>query len=78
MSFMEKNNPKLPLFISKSELAMMYLPGLSPHSAVNRLMIWIEKNSELMSELINLGYKKTQKQFNRDQLKAIFRYLDEP
>ena len=75
---MFENNKKVPPFISKSELSMMYLAGFAPHSAVNRFMLWLEKNADLMSELIHLGYRKTQKQFNRDQIKVIFQYLDEP
>ena len=72
---MEQN---IPLFISKSELANMYMPTLSPHSAVNKLMSWIELNTELTAALIATGYKKTQKQFNRAQIRLIFDYLDEP
>lgn len=59
-------------FMSKSELAMLYVPNCTPHRAVNVFMEWIGKNSELMSKLMETGYKKTQKVFRPDQVRLIF------
>ena len=69
---------KIPLMLSKQDLACQYFPNISPHSAVNKLMSWLERNTELMSRLVELGYRKTQKQFTRDQIRAIYDVILEP
>lgn len=66
------------LFLSKSELALQYLPDLAPHSAVNRFMAWVKFNKALFAALLATGYRTTQKQFTRQQVQLIYDYLGEP
>lgn len=64
--------------MSKSEVAMKYLPHLTPHSAVNRLMAWITNEPRLTLQLSALGYNKRQKYFTKEQVEAIFYWLGNP
>ncbi|MBR1941631.1 MAG: DUF4248 domain-containing protein [Bacteroidaceae bacterium] len=63
---------------SKKELALAYLPDISPESAVNRLMCWIKLNRELTRELKKTGYSRWQKMLTARQVALIFHYLGEP
>ena len=74
-----ENNNRIPMRpISKTELALSYMPALSPHSAVNRLMAWITQCQPLFTQLLQTGYRKTQKQFSGQQHALILQYLGEP
>ncbi len=64
--------------MSKSELAMAYAPTLTPQGAVNRLMDWIRRNTELSEALERSGYRKQQKLFTSYQVRVIVSYLGEP
>lgn len=64
--------------MSKKELAQRYLPHLTPHSAVNRLMSWVQYNPRLVSELEETGYRLRQQMLTARQVELIFRYLGEP
>ncbi len=62
-------------YITKTELAQLFLPHIEPHSALNRMMIWIKRNPELMAELHTMGYRPRQKYFTTQQREAIERAL---
>ena len=62
-------------YITKTSLAQQLLPDIEPHSALNRLMIWIKRDPQLMSELQSLGYRTHQKYFTIQQRQAIERAL---
>ena len=64
--------------MSKRELAMLYALDLTPRSAVNRLMLWINHNPALVAALQATGYRKTAKIFSPIQVKLIYTYLGEP
>ncbi|MBR0046446.1 MAG: DUF4248 domain-containing protein [Bacteroidaceae bacterium] len=64
--------------MTKTELAMLYAPDLTPHSAVNRLAKWIACNKLLTAALRRTGYRKTARRFSPKQVKLIFHYLGEP
>lgn len=64
--------------ISKSELALQYVPNATPHSAVNRLMAWIKNCKALVCELADSGYNSHQKYFSAKQVALIHEYLGEP
>ena len=64
--------------MGKSELAQLYLPKLAPHSALNRLMQWVQINRPLMAELETTGYKPQQKLLTPLQVAIIIKYLGEP
>lgn len=64
--------------ISKSALALQYVPNVTPHSAVNRLMAWINGCKALVNELAKTGYSTRQKYLSAEQVKLIHEYLGEP
>ncbi|MBR0201771.1 MAG: DUF4248 domain-containing protein [Bacteroidaceae bacterium] len=64
--------------MSKAEIAAAYAPYLTTHAAVNRMMEWIRRNTELTDLLNRSGYRKTQKLFTSYQVRLIFEYLGEP
>lgn len=64
--------------MSKRELAQLYAPELTPHAAVNRLMVWINRHPLLLAELMNAGYKKTSKILSAVQVGLIVEYLGAP
>ncbi len=64
---------------SKSELAMLYFPKAStPHSAVNMLMLWINRCQPLMESLSRYGYRKNDKMLSRRHVQLIFEFIGEP
>lgn len=64
--------------MSKSELALMYLPHLTPHSAVNRLMSWVKYNPQLMCDLEDASYRSRQQMLTARQVAIVFQHLGEP
>lgn len=64
--------------MTKRELAQLYAPDLTPHSAVNRLMNWVERNPHLMAELSACGYRKHSRLLTVMQVGAILKYLGAP
>lgn len=62
----------------KYELAQMYAPELTVHSAVNRLMHWIQHHPQLWHELLLTGYRKNAKLFSPRQVELIVEFLGEP
>ena len=63
---------------TKKHLALCYFPDSDPHTAVNHLMRWIQRNPGLTADLEKLGYVKSQKEFSPRQVMAIIDYLGEP
>ena len=64
--------------MKKTELAQMYLPYYTAHSAVNRLMAWIRLSPSLVAALAATGYRKTQKELTPIQVRLIQEHLGEP
>ena len=62
----------------KSELALMYRPGLTKSSAWKTLRNWIHRNPSLSRTLKRLGYKSRDKIFTAEMVRAIARHLGEP
>ena len=63
---------------SKKELALCFFPNATPHSAVNKLMLWIKNATDMHDELAETGYKKTSKWFNPRQVQLIIDTFGEP
>lgn len=60
------------------ELAILYAPGLKPHSASKRLTKWIIVNKELYDRLIRSGWIKGAHILSPLQVGVIVEYLGEP
>ena len=60
------------------ELAMLYFPNNTPHSARTQLKRWIFRNNQLKTDLINAGYFHGQRIFTPKQVRIIVEYLDPP
>lgn len=60
---------------TKKELALFYFPDASPHTAVNRLMRWINRNAPLLVGLEGLGYCKTARWFTSREVRLIVEHL---
>ena len=63
---------------TKKELALMYFPESMPRTAVNHLMAWINRCTQLSDQLQATGYQSTCKAFTPRQVKAIVEHLGEP
>ena len=64
---------------SKKELALCYFPSAdNPHTAVNHLMSWVNRCTQLRKALEEQGYQKTSKWFTPREVKLIIEYLGEP
>lgn len=64
---------------TKKELALCYFPqSENPHSAVNRLIAWVNRCTPLKASLEARGYRKTAKWFNPLEVKLIVEHLGEP
>lgn len=64
--------------IYMSDLAQAYFPKSTPRSACTQLHRWIELNTELKTELINLHFRQRQRALTPMQHEAIVKYLGEP
>ena len=62
----------------RKELALMYFPDSSPHTAVSHLMSWIRRCTQLCQQLQEMGYETTCKTFTPRQVKAIVEQLGKP
>lgn len=60
------------------ELAVLYAPGLTPHSASRRLTQWVVMNRELYERLIRSGWIKGTRILSPLQVGIIMEYLGEP
>ncbi|MCR5394104.1 MAG: DUF4248 domain-containing protein [Bacteroidales bacterium] len=64
---------------TKKELALCYFPSsTNPHTAVNRLMSWINRCEPLHSMLEMNGYRKMSRWFSPREVELIVDYLGEP
>lgn len=63
---------------TKKELALCYFPNSNPRTAVNHLMVWIRRCTQLWEQLQATGYNVTSKAFTPRQVKAIVEHLGEP
>jgi len=63
---------------TKKELALMYFPESSPRTAVNHLMAWIRRCTQLWGQLQSIGYETNSKTFTPRQVRAIVEQLGEP
>ena len=62
----------------KSELALMYRPGLTKSSAWKTLRNWIRRNRVIKRELRRLGYKSRDKLFTAEMVRVIVQELGDP
>lgn len=60
------------------ELAVLYAPGLKPHSASKRLSRWIMFNKKLHGRLVRSGWVKGAHVLSPMQVGIIVEYLGEP
>jgi len=65
-------------FISKTDLAVAYFPFINQHAARNKMMQFINNDSELMSKLEAAGYTRLCRQFSPKQVEMIFEHLGNP
>lgn len=62
----------------KSELASIYLPGITPDSACKTLRKWIDKYPGLNEELLATGLSATDRRYTPAQVRLIVEALGEP
>lgn len=62
----------------KSELASIYLPGITPDSACKTLRRWIDKYPGLSENLIATGLSATDRRYTPAQVRLIVEALGEP
>ena len=63
---------------TKKELALLYFPNSKPRTAVNHLMSWIRRCTQLWQHLLATGYSVTSKAFTPREVRAIVEELGEP
>ena len=63
---------------TKRELAQLYFPDTEPHTAVNRLMRWINRCQPLREALGETRYQPHNRLFTPRQTGLICRFLGEP
>ena len=63
---------------TKKELALLYFPTSDPHTAVNRLMSWVNRCKPLHTALLDQGYQKTAKWLSLREVRLITEHLGEP
>lgn len=63
---------------TKRELALLYFPQSTPHTAVNRLMRWVNGCAPLREALQTTGYKDKNRIFTPMQVALIVRHIGEP
>jgi len=76
-----KNKPKILLVgnVSKSEMAMLFFPGVSPESALKSFMRLLKKDKELYSRLVKeTNYDKNCHRFTPKQQEMIISKLGGP
>lgn len=60
------------------ELALLYFPNNTPHSASSQLKKWIVYNSRLHESLLAAGYFNGQRILTPKQVRIIIEHLDPP
>ncbi|WP_288207550.1 DUF4248 domain-containing protein [uncultured Parabacteroides sp.] len=61
-----------------TELALLYFPDILPKSASSQLALWINRDEELLSDLLKAGYKKGQRMYTPRQVAILVDHLGEP
>lgn len=77
----QPGTPDTPFLIRpylKVELARLYSPRLSDHSAMNKLNGWIRRNRQLHALLYGGREGKNDICFSARQVRLIVEYLEEP
>lgn len=64
--------------MTKTELAQMYMPDVSPETARRQLNRWIRKNKELQRELTAAGWDIKNLILTPIQVRIIEKYVGEP
>lgn len=62
----------------KSELALLYFPGLGENAAVDKLRRWIRRCGPLMVEMESGEYRPKMKMYTGREVRLIVRHLGEP
>ena len=62
----------------RTELALLYNPGLTDYSAYRKLMQWIAHSRPLTLRLEELGYDPRRRTFTPLEVRAIVEALGEP
>ncbi len=62
----------------RTELAQCYLPHLTAEAAYIKLMSWINRYPNLMTRLLENGYRLHQRTFTPRQVALIVEALGEP
>ena len=76
-----KNKPKILLVgnVSKSEMAMLFYPGVSPESALKSFMRQLNNDEELYSRLVKeTNYDRNSHRFTPKQQEMIISKLGGP
>ncbi len=63
---------------TKQELARLYFPDTPSHTAVNRLMRWINRCTPLREALREANYRDRNRLFTPRQTTLICQHLGEP
>lgn len=62
----------------RTELAMMYCPGIAPESAWRKLKRWMQLSPGLLDRLRDTGYDGCSRSFTPAQVRLIVDALGEP
>ena len=65
-------------YCSKSDLAQLYFADLNPRTALNKLMLLINSDRTLLSQLSDTGYRTHQHHLTPRQLQLITDRLGQP
>jgi hypothetical protein len=61
-----------------NELAQLYFPNVTKHSATKMFNKWINASSTLVETLKSLDWKKNAKKLTPKQVKALIGHFDPP
>ena len=75
---MENNDSMLYTTLTKTELAQMYLPQVTPAVARRKLNEWILRNQPLTRALAQTGYTPSTRTLTPAQVRLIILHLGEP
>ncbi len=62
----------------KSDLALLYNPGMCAREAMRTLKRWMLRNENLYKELLEVGYRKSCKILTPREVGVIIHYLGAP
>jgi len=60
------------------EVAVLFFPHILPKSASRQLRNWIQRDEELLGDLLRAGYVNGQRLYSPMQVKIIFDHLGDP